>query len=105
MNTLNHADRMGETTRLSVMIADEAARATIECECVSERMGLARWWNTRPPADHGVDPAIASACTSIAINARYLELRDKIVRHPTQPHLVRFVSRGALLRTDPDAAS
>lgn len=82
------ADRLGETLRLATAIADDAARADIECWCTYQRMGLHTWYDsTSVCPDHakeyreGIDTAV-----------RYLRLRGRLVEHPMQPHLVRFAA-------------
>lgn len=92
-----------ETVRLALAIADEEARCHIECNCRAERIGGAVWWDTL--ADEGPGDDAPAECDDIAITTpncmRYLELRDLIVRHSTQPHLVRFVERIALPAAQP----
>lgn len=85
------ADRLGETLRLATAIADDAARADIECWCTYQRMGLHTWYDsTSVCPDHakeyreGIDTAV-----------RYLRLRGRLVEHPMQPHLVRFAAAAA----------
>lgn len=80
------SERLGETLRLATEIADEAARCDIECHCNYERMGELTWYDTRSAAElHGPEYA-----DGIATALRYLRLRDRIVLHPVQDHLVRF---------------
>ena len=80
------ADRLGETLRLATQIADDAARADVECWCTFERMGSHTWYDTRSTQDlHGPEEA-----ELVDTALRYLRLRDGVVIHPTNAHLVRF---------------
>lgn len=78
-----HADRLGETLRLAIQIADESARADIECECRCERERPHSWYDTRWDGD----PEFGAMLDR---SLRYLRLRGRVVTHPTQSHLVRF---------------
>ena len=80
------AERLGETLRLATQIADESARADVESFCSFEHMGRLVWYDTESTEVlHGPDEA-----EMVATAVRYLRLRDRIVVHPTQTHLVRF---------------
>ena len=80
------AERLGETLRLATRIADESARADVESWCSFDRLGNHTWYDTRSTPDlHGLEEA-----QIVATALRYLRLRDRVVIHPTQAHLVRF---------------
>ena len=82
----HHAERLGETLRLATQIADESARADVEINCTFQQMGNHTWYDTASPATLlGAD-----AADMVATALRYLRLRDRVVTHPTQSHLVRF---------------
>lgn len=75
-----------EGLQLGLQIADDAARADIESYCSFERMGNHTWYDSRSAdALHGPD-----FDAFVATALRYLRLRERIVAHPTQTHLVRF---------------
>lgn len=80
------AERLAETQRLAVQLADEYARADIECWCSHERMGYLTWYDTAS-AGRRLGPEFGE---SIATALRYLRLRGRVVEHPAQAHLVRF---------------
>ena len=83
------AERLGETLRLATAIADDAARADIECWCTYQRMGMHTWYDST-----SVCPEHASEYREgIDIAVRYLRLRGRVVEHPTQPHLLRFAAQ------------
>ena len=82
----HRAERLGETLRLATAIADDSARCDIECHCVAERMGQHTWYDTRP----GATPDGADNADLVATALRYLRLREHVVTHPAQEHLVRF---------------
>lgn len=87
-----------ETMRLAVAIADEEARCHIECNCLRVHRANAFWLDTSTAPDVAdADEARAAAEFDLVVTTpnclRYLDLRDMIVRHPTKPHLVRFVDR------------
>ena len=67
-------------------IADESARADVESWCSFDRLGNHTWYDIRSTPDlHGREEA-----EIVATALRYLRLRDRVVIHPTQAHLVRF---------------
>jgi len=73
-------EQLGEQLALAKKIADAAAQSDIESYCPCEQLGRFGWYDTasaHPDAEIG--PAL-----------RYLELRQRLVRHPMQRHLVRF---------------
>jgi hypothetical protein len=74
------ADQLGEQLRLAKTIADAAAQCDVESYCPCEQLGRFGWYDTS--AVHP-DAEIGDA-------VRYLELRQRMVRHPQQRHLVRF---------------
>jgi hypothetical protein len=80
------AEQLGETLRLATRIADDSARAVVECWCTSESIGNLKWYDTRSP-ERALGPEFDE---SIADALRYLRLRDRVVTHPTQDYLVRF---------------
>ncbi len=77
---------LGERLRLAQLIADEAARSRIECDCARERLGTRDWYDTAR-ADAGGDPVYFEGVDRAL---RYLDLRGRVFRHPVQHHLVRF---------------
>ena len=81
-----HAERLGETLRLAKQIADDSARADVECHCAYERIGNHIWYDTRT-TEHLHGPEFAAM---VATALRYLQLRGHAIQHPTQPELVRF---------------
>lgn len=80
------AERLGETLRLATELADDSARADIECWCTYERMGLLTWYDTTSAAEKNGPEVQELIDTAL----RYLRLRGHVVEHPTQPQLVRF---------------
>lgn len=81
----HHAERLGETLRLAIELADDMARSDIESYCSYDQVGPHTWYDTtfatRDSAE--VEAGIAKA-------QRYLTLRGKLLRNAEQPHLVRF---------------
>lgn len=93
-------DPIWQTLQLAVEIADSAARADIECECLQVDPGDgSSWYDTAavPRDAHQKDQAFLRAI--IARADRYLTLRGEgaqdylIIRNPAFPHLVRFEAR------------
>jgi hypothetical protein len=82
-NTLGSV-KLGETLRLALCIADDSARADIECECDQVRLDGVTWYDTR---DAGKGDALAGEIVDNAV--RFLHLRGRLVKHPTDGHLVR----------------
>lgn len=78
------AVKLGETLRLALCIADDSARADIECECNAVQLEGVTWYDTRE-AGHGD----ALAITWVENAVKFLHLRDKLVKHPTAAYLVR----------------
>lgn len=81
-----HANRLGDSLRLALEIADEAARADIEGNCVSHTDCGHLWWYARAP----IDPRDQYVSKTVDRAVRYLDLRNRIVHHETVPVLVRF---------------
>lgn len=85
-----HAERLSESLRLALEIADEAARADIESTCPSHADEGHMWWYTRAPiGENAVDPYDVRALERAVT---YLDLRELIVRHVAVPVLIRFKS-------------
>lgn len=85
------AERLGETIRLAMRIADMHARSTIELHCATQPAGAPNpftftWYDTRA-FDRAGDPELEAA---ISDALRYLQLRGAAIAHPVQAHLVRF---------------
>lgn len=74
MNCMPDTD--SEVRSLEREIAEGTARSDIECHCLVDDDG---WFDT---AEEEGD--------LLAKSVRYLELREMILRHPDDPHLVRF---------------
>jgi hypothetical protein len=82
----DRAEHLGETIRLAMAIADDAARCEIEVYCHARAMaGSYTWWDTLAPTTD--EPIVAQ---DIARALAYLQRREIVVRHPVQAHLVRF---------------
>lgn len=82
-STSAHAVRLGETLRLATELADDVARSDIESYCAVEHSDKHDWYDT-----HHSDPATNNDAVAKAV--RYLDLRNRVIHHPQQPHLVRF---------------
>lgn len=77
------AAKLGETLRLATELADDVTRSDIESFCVRIELDDVDWFDTHRP-----DVDFESGCVAKAV--RYLELRNRLIRHTQQPHLVRF---------------
>lgn len=80
-----HAAELGEQVRLAHEIADDAARAEIECECGAMQLGTRSWYDTT-----AVEDAVPEYQAGVDRALRYLDLRGRVQRHPVEKHLVRF---------------
>lgn len=84
----DHAARHAEMMRLAVEATDRFAEWQIRATGACVHAYGATWFDT---AADWLDRLPYFAAGDIAKLARYLELRDKLVRHDVHPHLVRFV--------------
>lgn len=80
-----HAKTLGETLRLATEIADVASRSDIESHCVCMQIGEHRWYDTRL-----VDVEATDVQDYVDTARAYLQLRNHIHFHPTEPSFVRF---------------
>lgn len=83
LTTDEHAAKLGETLRLATELADDVSRSDIESFCVRTELDDVDWFDTHRP-----DVDFESGCVAKAL--RYLDLRNRVIHHPQQPHLVRF---------------
>ena len=79
------AVKLGETIRLAMTIADDAARTDIEYYCPSIPFEDWTFWNTA--SSNATD---ALSLQRLANAVTYLNLRGRIAQHPTAPSLIRF---------------
>jgi hypothetical protein len=64
-------------------IADEATRIDIESYCACEQLGRLVWYDL-------LSPRFDEQLATVECAASYLLRRQRLVRHPAQPRLVRF---------------
>jgi hypothetical protein len=82
------ATRSAAAIELAIAIADRAARVDIECHChrvLGE--GAAAYYDLDSAKGHPVSDGDVQAAE------RYLSASGLLERHPTWPHLVRFVDQ------------
>lgn len=79
------AVKLGETIRMAMTIADDAARSDIEYYCPSIPVEDWTFWDTSKP---NVSDALSLQRLFNAVN--YLTLRGHIAQHATAPSLIRF---------------
>jgi hypothetical protein len=77
--------RLFEAAGLAKTIADQCARADVESYCTRRYFSSGWYYDT---ADLRMGDPFEQDAVPRAV--RYLDLRDALVRHPTQPALVRF---------------
>lgn len=90
MTPAQDAERLAETLQLATAIADSQAHALIEW-CPKVDTPGSTWYDTRIATAKRSVFLDAGVVIDVTICVNYLELRDRIVRHPFEPHLVRFV--------------
>lgn len=90
----NPAPSADQLEALAYQLADRACISDIEAEAVAAPIGagVLRWYDTRPMLDPRelADDFVERNRQAIG----YALGRGLIMRHPTQPHLVRIIHRG-----------
>ena len=81
-----HAERLMESIRMALVIADEATRSDIESLGQPDRQASQKGWYFIDPHEYGRDSYDAMALVRAA---KYLTLRDRLETDPTDPQRVR----------------
>lgn len=97
VNVANREHSM-RAVNFAISIADDVVRSVVASNAASFRAAGHDWFDTNCPV--WADEEAAAECEQrIARALQYIELRDprafpfRFIRHPDQPHLVRFEAK------------